>query len=470
MPALLARLDKQKADPALRLPPVQRRKLSNGLEVLIVEHQELPVVDFSLVVKSGSASDPAERPGLATLTADLLDEGTKARSALDISNQLADLGAQLSVNAGWDSTNASLTTLTRHLDRALDIYADVVLNPAFPDADLQRLRSSRLTALQQQRDNAQAIADRVYASLLYGDKHPYGRSPAGDARSTEATSGAEVRQFYEANFVPNNAALVVVGDVTPAQIVPKLEKAFGAWKRGTAPQTNLTADAPARERAAVYLVDRPGAAQSIIQIGHVGVARSTPDYFPLLVMNTMLGGQFTSRLNLNLRESKGYTYGARSGYSFRRGAGPFSASAGVQTAVTKESVVEFMKELRGIRGDIPVTARELELAKQAIVRGFPRSFETPGQIGNRLTDLVLYGLPDDYFNNYAARVQAVTLADVQRVAQKYLDPAHAAVLIVGDRKEVERGLRSLDLGDVILLDAEGRPAGGDSSGGGTSQR
>ena len=468
--ALLARLAKPKPDPALRLPPVQRRKLSNGLEVLIVEHHELPVVDFNLVVKSGAASDPAERPGLATLTADLLDEGTKTRSALDISNQLADIGAQLSVGGGWDSTNASLTTLTRHLDRALEIYADVLLNPAFPENDLKRLRSSRLTTLQQQRDNAQSIADRVYASVLYGGKHPYGRSLIGDARAAEMMSGADVRQFYETHFLPNNSALVVVGDVTPAQIVPKLEKAFGQWKRGPAPQVDLAADVPARGRAAVYLVDRPGAAQSVIQIGHVGVARSTPDYFPLLVMNTMLGGQFTSRLNLNLREDKGYTYGARSGYSFRRGAGPFSASAGVQTAVTKESVAEFLKELRGIRGDVPVTERELEFAKQAIVRGFPRSFETPGQIGNRLTDLVLYNLPDDYFNSYAARVRAVTLADVQRVAQKYLDPAHAAVLVVGDRREIERGLRSLELGDVILLDAEGRPVGGESSGGGGNQR
>ncbi|HEY9283609.1 MAG TPA: pitrilysin family protein, partial [Pyrinomonadaceae bacterium] len=470
--ALLARLGKLRPDPALRLPPLQRRKLSNGLEVLIVEHHELPVVDLSLVVKSGAASDPAERPGLASLTADLLDEGTKTRSALDISNQLADIGAQLSVNSDWDSTNASLTTLTRHLDRALEIYTDVLLNPGFPEADLKRLRDSRLTALRQQRDNAQAIASRVYSSVLYGGKHPYGRPLTGDERSVGVMSGADVRQFYETHYLPNNAALVVVGDVTPAQIVAKLEKAFGAWKRGPAPQVDLAADVPARERAAVYLVDRPGSAQSVINIGHVGVARSTPDYFPLLVMNTILGGQFTSRLNLNLREDKGYTYGARSGYSFRRGAGPFSASAGVQTAVTKESVAEFFKELRGIRGDVPVTERELELAKQAIVRGFPRSFETPGQIGNRLTDLVLYGLPDDYFNSYAARVRAVSLADVQRVAQKYLDPSRAAVLVVGDRKEVERGLRSLDLGDVILLDAEGRPAGGESSGdgGGTTGR
>ncbi|MCA1613462.1 MAG: insulinase family protein [Acidobacteria bacterium] len=456
--SLMARLPKPKADPKLKLPAVQRRRLSNGLEVLFVEHKELPVVNMNLILKSGAAADPAERPGLATLTADLLDEGTKTRNALDISNALSDIGAQLSVGAGWDSTTASLTTLTRHLDRALDIYADVLLNPAFPEADFKRLRSSRLVSLQQQRDSADAIANNVYSSLLFGRGHPYGRSLSGDPRSTEAVAEGDVRAYYETHYRPNNAALVVSGDVTPAALLPKLERAFGSWKRGDVPAVSLSAQTPAIGKTTIYLVDRPGAAQSVIQIGHVGVARSTPDYFPLLVMNTMLGGQFTSRLNLNLREDKGYTYGANSGFSYRRGAGPFTASAGVQTAVTKESVVEFMRELRGIRGERPVTARELELAKQAIIRGFPRGFETPGQIAGRLSDVVLNGLPDDYFNNYIARVQAVTLADVERVAQKYLDPSRMAVLVVGDRKEVERGLRSLEsIGTVTLLDAEGKP-------------
>jgi zinc protease len=471
--ALLARLGKPRPDPGLKLPPVQRRRLSNGLEVLFVEHHELPVVYMNLVVKSGAANDPAERPGLATLTADLLDEGTKTRNALDISNALSDIGAQLFVGAGWDSTTASLTSLTRHLDRALAVYSDVLLNPAFPEADFKRLRSSRLVALQQQRDNAEAIADNVYASLLYGRTHPYGHSSVGDPRSVEAMSIADVSSFYQTFFRPNNAVLIVSGDVTPSSLLPKLEKAFGAWKPGDVPQANLASQTPARERTTIYLVDRPGAAQSVIQIGHVGVARSTPDYFPLLVLNTMLGGQFTSRLNLNLREEKGYTYGARSSFGFRRGPGPFTASAGVQTAVTKESVVEFMKELRGVRGERPVTARELEFAKQALVRGFSRGFETPGQIGGRLADVALYGLPLDYFNNYVANVQRVTLSDIERVAQKYLDPARMAILIVGDRREVERGLRSLgDIGAVEVIDADGRPATSEGSGpgGGNDRR
>jgi predicted Zn-dependent peptidase len=250
--------------------------------------------------------------------------------------------------------------------------------------------------------------------------------------------------------------------------MPKLERAFANWKRGEIPAVNIGLP-PAREKATVYIVDKPGAAQSVLMIGQVGQPRSTPDYFPLIVMNTMLGGQFTSRVNMNLREDKGYTYGARTAFDYRRGAGPFMATAGVQTAVTKESVYEFLKELRGIRGERPVTPEELDFSKQAITRGFPRTFETPEQIANRLTDVVVYNLPDDYFNNYIARVRAVTVDDINRVANRYLDPSRMAILVVGDRKVIEPGLRSLtDVGTTItFVDPEGRPSTDGSSGGGS---
>jgi zinc protease len=458
-------LPKPKPDPKMTLPKIERRKLSNGLEVLIVRQPELPVVTMNLVIKSGAAADPLERPGLATLTADMLDEGTKTRNSLDISNQLSSIGARLFTGASWDSSTMNLLTLTRHLDAALDIFSDVLLNPAFPDADLKRLRSARLVALQQRRDNANNIADSVYASLLYGHNHPYGHPQIGDEKSVAAMTGADVQSFYQTYYRPNNAALIVAGDVTPATIIPKLEHALGSWKAASVPAVNVSAPGQSVGKTAIYLVDRPGAAQSVINIGQVGVARATPDYFPLLVMNSILGGAFVSRVNLNLREDKGYTYGARTGFDYRRGAGPFTASAGVQTAVTKESVYEFMKELRGIRGEIPVTQKELDYQKQAIVRGFPRGFETPEQIANRLSAVVLYDLPDDYFNNYLARVQAVSVADVQRVADKYLDPSRMAILVVGDRKAIEPGLRTLgDIGSITLLDTEGRPAGGERAG------
>ena len=465
-------LPKEKPDPKLTIPAVQRRKLSNGLDVLVVEHHELPVVSMNLVMKMGAAGDPEGKAGLASLTADLLDEGTPTRSALEISDQLARIGSALQVGAGWDSTTAGLRTLTRHLDRALEIYADVVTNPAFPDKELQRLRQQRLAALRQQRDSPEAIAGLVFQTVLYGRNHPYGHPLGGDEASLQSLSGEDVRAFYQSYFRPNNSALIVVGDVRPDELVAKLEKAFANWKGAHVPAVDVSAAPAARDRGAIYLVDRPGSVQSVIQIGQVGVPRSSPDYFPLFVMNRILGGASSARINLNLREDKGYTYGASSNFSFRRGAGPFVAAAPVQGFSTKESVAEFLKEIRGIRGEMPVSAAELEGAKQSIVRGFPRGFETPDQIANQLELIVTYDLPDTYFNSYIERVQAVTLEDVSRVANRYLQPDRMAVVIVGDRKAIEQPLRTLDqLGERInFIDAEGRPAtqqGVPAGGGGT---
>ena len=459
---------KPKPDPSFKLPQVQRRKLSNGLEVLIVEQHELPVVNMNLVLRTGGAADPQDRAGLASLTAALIDEGTKSRSALDISNQLAAIGARLGTGSDSDSAGLNLLTLSKHLDRALEIYADVVTNPSFPESELELQRKSRLATLMQRRDDANAIAGVVYASLLYGRNHPYGHPAIGDEQSVRAITNSDITNFYETYYRPNNAALIVTGDVTPSTLMPKLERAFANWKRGEVPAVNIQLP-PMRDKATLYIVDKPGAAQSVLMIGQVGQSRSTPDYFPLIVMNTMLGGQFTSRVNMNLREEKGYTYGARTSFDYRRSAGPFAATAGVQTAVTKESVFEFLKELRGIRGERPVTPAELEFSKQAIIRGFPRTFETPEQMANRLTDVVLYNLPDDYFNNYIARVRAVSVEDINRVANRYLDPSKMAILVVGDRKVIEPGLRSLtDVGTTItFVDPEGRPATDGSSGGGS---
>jgi zinc protease len=466
-----SRLPKAGPVPTFTLPQPERRKLSNGLEVVFVEHHELPVINMSLVMKMGAAGDPAGQGGLASLVADMMDEGTRTRSSLDISNQLADIGASVRTGAGWDSTTADLTTLARHLDRALEIYADVVANPSFPEKELERLRQMRLTGFKQRRDNPEAIADIAYTSMLYGRNHPYGHSLTGDEESLGAINGDAVRKFYETYLRPNNSTLIVVGDVQPDALMPKLERAFAGWKEAFVPAVDVTAAPVQRDRTTIYVVDRPGSAQSVIRVGHVGVPRSSPDYYPLLVLNTLLGGQFTSRINLNLREDKGYTYGARSAFDFRRGAGPFFAAAPVVTASTKESVFELMKELRGVRGEMPVTESELDYAKQAIIRGFPRSFETPGQIAGRLETVVTYGLPYDYFNNYIQNVQAVSLEDINRVANRYLDPSRMAIVVVGDRKAIEPGLRSLEnLGETItFLDTEGRPATrtGEGTGAGT---
>ncbi|MEO8193476.1 MAG: pitrilysin family protein [Gemmatimonadales bacterium] len=446
-------------DPVFRLPQLQRRKLSNGLDVLIVEHHELPVVTMNLVVKGGSAADPDQRAGLAAVAADLMDEGTTSRDALEISRQLASIGANLGTTADWDANRLTLTTLTRHLDAALGIYSDVLLHPAFRETDVNRVRQSRLQSVVQRRDDANAIASEVYASILYGASHPYGHPQLGNEASLRGLTADELRNFYSSYYRPNNSSLIVVGDVKPDMIVALLEKALTEWKSAIVPAVALDAAPVARARTTIYVVDRPGAAQSVINIGGVGAPRSTPDYFTRLVLNQMLGGAFVSRVNLNLREAKGYTYGARTAFDYRRGAGPFTASAGVQTAVTKESVSEFLKELRGIRGEIPVTQLELDQAKQSIVRGFPRTFETPAQIAARLTDVVLYGLPDNYFDSYIAGIQKVTAADVARVANRAIDPSKLAILVVGDRNVIEPGLRSLEgIGTTVtFLDAEGRP-------------
>jgi zinc protease len=446
-----------KPDPVFTLPQLQRYSLSNGLEVLIVEQHELPVVQLSLVLKTGGAADPQERAGLASLTAALIDEGTKTRSALDISNQLSAIGASLGSGADWDYSSLNLLTLTKHLDRALDIYTDVINHPTFPEHELKLQRNSRLAVLLQRRDNADAIAALAYTSLLYGHDHPYGRSIIGDESSIAVIQDADVRRFYDTYYHPNNASLIIVGDVRPETLLPQLEHAFAEWKSADVPAIRMT-EPRERKHAQIYLVDKPGAAQSIINIGQVSASRSTPDYFPLVVMNTLLGGQFTSRINMNLREDKGYTYGARTVFDFRRGPGLFVATAGVQTEVTTEAVAEFMKELRGIRGPRPVTPAELAFAKQAIIRGFPRSFETPDQIAGRLAAVVIYSLPDSYFNDYIPQVRAVNLEDVTRVAAAYLDPSKMAILVVGDRKVIEPQLRSLPaIGpSLTLVDTEGR--------------
>jgi zinc protease len=419
-----------------------------------VRQNELPIVSMNMVFKSGGTFEPAEKSGVSSMTATLLDDGTKTRSALDIATQLQSIGASINAGSGWDSTNVSLSTLTKNLDQALDIYSDVILNPSFPETELENVRRRSLVGFMQRKSNPNAISNLVYDRVLYG-AHPYGRQLSGTESTIKALTRSDLVGYYEANYRPNNATLIVVGDVDGKTLLPKLEKAFAGWKPGAVSEGELPNIQPL-QKSAIYLVDRPNAAQSVVSIGHVGVDRGNPDFFPLQVMNSILGGQFTSRINLNLREDKGFTYGARSNFSFRRGAGPFTASSDVQTAVTKESVAEFMKELNGIRGAIPVSQKELEYSKQSLIRRYPSGFETAGQISGQLSNLVIYNLPDTYFNDYIQKINGVTLADVNRVANKYLTPDKMAIVVVGDRKVIEPGLKQLGY-EIQILDAEGNP-------------
>ncbi|HEV2149681.1 MAG TPA: pitrilysin family protein [Longimicrobiaceae bacterium] len=429
--------------PDVDLPDVQRRTLSNGLDVWVVQRRDVPLVTLRMITNAGSAAEPAQRSGLASLTAAMLDEGTATRSALQIADEVDFLGASLGTGAGYDAAFATLSTLKRTLPAALEVYADVITNPAFPERELERVRRERITSLIEALDRPSAVASEQAALRIYGPQHPYGRPPEGTVASLGGLRGDDLRQFYRSYYRPNNSTLLVVGDVSADEITPMLEQAFRGWQRAEVPAIRYPAPPAPQAATRVYLIDKPDAAQSEIVIGHLGVARKNPDYFPLLVLNTILGGQFSSRINMNLREEKGYTYGARTAFSMRRQPGPFLASAAVQTATSKESVIEFMKELEEIRGRRPVTREELESAKAGLVRREPLDVETQAQLASRLEAMVLYDLPEDYFDTYTEQIEAVTLADVERVAREHLHPERFAVVIVGDRSRIEAGLREL---------------------------
>ncbi len=455
----VASLDRSKppilgAPPDLTLPVMTRTTLPNGLELVIVEQHELPVADFILLVQTGGEGDPARKAGVASLTAAMLQEGTTSRTSLDIADQEAYLGANIQTGSGWDATNISLHTPTAQLDSALALFADVALRPNWSTKELARLRDERMTSLMQIRDRAPAIADRAYASILYGGDHPYGRPLTGTEASTKAIQRADLQRFYGTYFRPNNATMIIVGDVSASDITPRVEALFGKWSPGKVP--NVEFREPRLPAATtVYLIDKPGAPQSSVRIGTVGVPRSTDDYFALLVMNTILGGSFTSRLNANLRETKGYTYGANSRFDMRRAAGPFTARAEVTGGKTDSSLFEFMKELRAIRDTVP--SPELEKAKRYLQLGLPARFETTGDIASQIIPIVLYDLPTDYFNTYVRRIEDVTQADIQRVANRYVDPARMSIVIVGDRKSIEPGLKGLGMGDIVIRDLSGQP-------------
>src|SRR5919109_1948626 len=438
----------------LTLPPVIRRQLENGLEILVVEHHELPIVDMILVVKTGGEGDPANKPGVATLTAAMLDEGAGRRTSLAIADQEAFLGVDVGTGSGWDQSTVTLHAPVAVLDSAMALFADVALRPTFPATYLERLRKERLTDLLQLKDRAPQIADRAYAAILYGEKHPYGRPLTGTEASTRAITRRDVQRFYQTYYRPNNATLIVVGDVTPDDVERRVRALFSGWTRANFPTAQFT-DPPSGRATAIYLIDKPGAPQSSVRIGSIGVPRSTQDFFSILVMNTILGGAFTSRLNNNLRETHGYTYGAGSGFSMRRWAGPFTARAEVVGAKSDSALIEFMKELRGIREAVPES--ELEKAKRYLQLQLPGEFESTGDIASQLVPVVVHGLPLDYYNSYVQRIEDVTVADVQRVAQQYVDPSKFAVVIVGDRKAIEAGLRALNIGELSIRDIAGQP-------------
>jgi zinc protease len=429
--------------PEYDFPEITRRTLSNGLRVSIVERPGRASVSLRLIADAGAMTDPPGRPGIASLTAAMLTEGTTSRSSRDIADEVEFLAATLSSGAGLETGAINLSTLARNLEPALGIFADVAINPAFAEPEWNRVRERELVALAQTRDQPAIIATEAFGRVLYGDMHPLGRPTRGTPESIRALTTADLRAFHRDRYRPETSHLIVVGDVSTDRLIPMLERAFAGWTRSAASARVVPPLPAAHGPTRVYLIDQPGAAQSEIRVGHVGVPRNHPDFYPLMVLNTLLGGQFTSRINLNLREEKGYTYGARSSFDMRSIPGPFTAQAGVETSVTRESVIEFVREISDIRGARPVTAEELEFTIASLVRREPITLETNPQILDRVQTLVLYGLPDDYFDHYTDRIAAVRLEDVNRVAREYLHPDRSAIVVVGDRSVVESGLRQL---------------------------
>lgn len=440
--------------PQVSLPPITTRQLPNGLRLMIVEQHELPLADFVLLVGSGSTADPASKPGIANLLSAMLREGTTTRKSLEIADQIAFLGIRLSPTSSWESSTLSLHTPTAQFDSALALFADVALHPSFPANEFERVRKTQLTELLQLRDQGAAIASIAFPAIIYGSAHPYGAPAQGTEASVKALTTGDLQSYYQANFRPNNATLIVVGDVTPAQVEQKINALFGGWQRADIPQINYS-EPPKSGTTTIYLIDKPGAAQSSFRIGAVGVPRSTQDYFALTVMNTILGGSFSSRLNQNLRETRGYTYGAGSRFDMRRAAGPFLASAEIVTAKSDSALLEFMKELNGIRQLVPPA--ELSRAKRYLQLQLPGNFETTQQIAAALVPVALFGLPLDYYNNYVQNIEGVTQADVARVAQQYINPGSLAVVIVGDRKTIEPGLKATNVGPIAIRDISGQP-------------
>lgn len=435
--------------PRVDLPEPQRMRLPNGLTVMYVRQAELPVVSAVLVTRgAGSADEPAEIPGLASFTANMLDEGAAGMDALQLADALDLLGASLSTGSGTDAAQTNLYVLRQNFPRALQLMADVVIRPDFPEREVNRLRDERLTALARAKDEATTIANSAFASLVYGAQHPYGRYPV--AQSTQGLDRARVQAFHASRFRPENSTLILVGDVDPAQMQPLVAQAFGGWTaQGGSMTIGDAPRAPSIGRTTVYLIDKPGAAQSEIRIGHPGVARSNPDYYALLVMNTMLGGTFTSRLNTNLRETHGWSYGARSSFQMLRGEGPFTASAGVQTNATDSALVEFFREINRIRTE-PVTADELQKIKNYVALRLPDQLETTQAMAGQLAALETYGLDASFYDTYVQRIMAVTAEDLRRVANQYVRPGNAVVVIVGDRSVVEAGIRAANVGPVEI--------------------
>lgn len=445
-----SRLPEVGPDPSFAFPAIVHHTLENGLRVRAVEHRSVPVITFVLQLTGGSGADAPGREGLAALVADMVDEGTGQLSAIEVSDAMARIGAEYDVDVGADAVTFTLTTLTRFADRGADLLASLVTAPSMREADFERVRQLRVDRLRQLKDLAPAVAERAFLRLLYGT-HPYGHLAIGTEDALRQLQLTDVSEMHRRHYQPGCATLVVCGSLSSGELMDVARRAFGAWRQGDAVTDSGVAAAFPETAPRLAIVPREGAAQSELRIGHLSASRDTPDYPALLVMNAVLGGQFVSRVNLKLREEKGYTYGARTGFDWHKGLSPFALQASVHTAATADAIRDSLDELAAIRASRPPTRDELALAKASLTRGYPRNFETAQQVGRAVAQLALYALPDTYFAEFIPKANTVTAEQVASAASRYLDPARLTTLIVGDHAMIGDSLASLDLGPPEVL-------------------
>ncbi|MCX6150876.1 MAG: pitrilysin family protein [Ignavibacteriales bacterium] len=435
----------------LVVPPIEKFELSNGIKVVLMEKHNVPLVQLNVIVKSGSICDPENKTGLANLTMDMLDEGAAGKTSLELADAIDFLGARISASAGQHYSGIYLHTPLSKFDDALKLLSDIVLNPDFPLKELERKTKDRLTTIMQWHDQPTAIAPFTFNLKLFGKEHPYGRPTIGYENTIKSFSVGDLKNFHKEYFKANNAFIVAVGDVKIDELKTKLESAFGKWQKGDVP-TDKIKEALQVNKRTIYIVDKPGSAQSVIFIGRIGAPRITTDYNAISVMNTILGGSFSSRLNQNLREVHGYTYGAGSYFSFRPIPGPFIAQSSVQTDVTDKALTEFFNELNGILK--PVPDEELARAKNYLALSYPSNFQNVAEIAGQLEEMVEYNLPDNYFSDYIPSVLSISGDDVNKAAKKYIVPDQVLVVVVGDKAKIEDGIKKLNLGEIINLSIE----------------
>lgn len=440
--------------PELRVPTWTTGKLANGAQLIVSERKELPLISMNITFVGGTRQfEAADKVGVAGFTTSMLREGTKTRDGEALALALQLLGTNVGAGVGAESGSVSFQSTTDKFVPTLEILADMLVNSTFPAPALERLRAQRLVQLAQANAQPGTIGSRVYSRVLYGADHPFGRT------ATEATVKAVTREdvvaFHAEYFKPGRAIVTVVGDVAASTVKATLDKALAGWKAGGEKPIFSYPAPPAGKSTTIYLVDKPGAAQSVFNIGLPGPPRNTPDYMALEVMNFILGGYFQSRLNANIREEKGYSYGVGSGFAFGKGPGAFTTGGDVVSDKTDAALVEFMKELRGIHGGRAITDEEMTTARESLVQGLPDRFSSLAAIGSSILNLHLNDLPMDYYQNYPKAIAAVTKDDVLRVAKKYVDLDHLNIVIVGDRKSIEGPLKATGIAPIVILDAEG---------------